>query len=861
MENVDGEMIRARIHAIPNDVCRKICTGQVIITLAGACKELIDNSLDAQAKTIEIRVKKMGFERVEVIDDGLGKPHSTSKLTNFSDFNQLATFGFRGEALNSLCAFLAIFFIRFERTSSFCLFHLSQYHSLSITTRHADEIMATELQFDHDGFIKSRKKCARPIGTTISINNLFETLPVRRKEFERTSKKAFTKLLNVVQSFALSQTDVRFVVNSLMDGKHHQALVTPGGNASIKDIIVNLFGARFEKGAILDIIQQEPDEAICALHGISEHAKFDDIRFEHDKASYYRITGYVSSCVHGQGRSTADRQFIYFNKRPVDYAKLCRIANEIYQQYNRGQYCMLILFVDVPPESIDVNVSPDKRSVFFEREKELFALLRASLLATFAPHLGHVGTLNRCTNPNDLPHLESMNDSFIHLSQLNGGNNDSSVISTPSFHSSVESKSTTQPRITTFAKDKSRGPSIDLADVKEVAEKTRKRPTLSDCSEKSASVQKRPAANLFERFAFKVIPHNSKEVAADSYTISEEVSHASCSIVDQKDNVDFRETSLRTVVAGASKDENIMVVPQDDANFPNLSEDDDDDDDVLVTTVKNDHDRKSNEKTENSCSTARRTQQTISFSMSDLNNRMNKLKVPKVVSNISDGDERVIESRTEFHVDNPEIAERELAAYISKKDFESMEILGQFNKGFIIVRLNNDLFIIDQHASDEKYNFERFQKKARIQTQRLISPRVLDLGVVKEAILRDNVDIFSYNGFEFRFDDEELVGKRALLTAVPVLQNWQFSISDIDEMLSVLCDFPGMMYRPAKLRKLFASRACRKSVMIGSVLTMAQMEKIVRHLGTLDHPWQFPIQLPEFEECTLYPQHIRKIIT
>ncbi|VDO53706.1 unnamed protein product [Brugia timori] len=173
-------------------------------------------------------------------------------MTNFADFNQLTTFGFRGEALSSF--------------------------SLSITTRHADEIMATKLEFDHDGFIKSREKCARPVGTTISINNLFETLPVRRKEFERSVKKAFTKLLNVVQSFALSRTDVRFVVNSLMDGKQYQALVTPGGNAPIKDIIVSLFGARFEKGTILDIIQQEPDESICSLYGISDQSKFDDIK-------------------------------------------------------------------------------------------------------------------------------------------------------------------------------------------------------------------------------------------------------------------------------------------------------------------------------------------------------------------------------------------------------------------------------------------------------------------------------------------------------------------------------------------------------------------------------------------------------
>uniref|UniRef100_A0A8R1XPX1 DNA mismatch repair protein S5 domain-containing protein n=1 Tax=Onchocerca volvulus TaxID=6282 RepID=A0A8R1XPX1_ONCVO len=812
MENADRQVIDAKIHAISADVCRKICTGQVIISLASACKELIDNSLDAQARTIEIRVKKMGFERMEVIDDGIGihpinfdalcKPHSTSKLANFSDFNQLTTFGFRGEALNSLCV----------------------VSSLSITTRHTDETMATKLQFDHDGSITSREKCARPVGTTISINNLFETLPVRRKEFERTVKKAFTKLLNVVQSFALSRTDVRFVVNSLMDGKQHQALVTPGGDASIKDIIVNLFGARFEKGTILDIIQQEPDESICALYGISDHSKFDDIR----------ITGYISSCVHGHGRSTADRQFVYFNKRPVDYAKLCRIANEVYQQYNRGQYCMLILFVDVPPETIDVNVSPDKRSVFFEREKQLFAMLRASLLATFAPHLGHVDISSQSTN--DLSHLESMNDSFIHLTQPND-NNDSFDVSTQNSVSSSESKNTDPPTARSFARDKSRGPSINLMNIKETIEKTRKRPASNNCSEKPTSVQKRPAANLFEKFAFKVIPHSSNEVMVDNCSNSE-ASLESSSVVDQREKDDFRETSLRTVVAGASKDENNVIMPQEDANFPDLS-DDDDDDDVLVTAMKDDENYKSILKAESSCGTTR-TQQTISFSMFDLKNHMNKLRLEasKVMSNICDSDDRAMESRTEFRIDNPEIAESELAAYISKKDFETMEILGQFNKGFIIVRLNTDLFIVDQHASDEKYNFERFQKKARIQTQQLISPRVLDLGVVKEAILRDNVDIFNYNGFEFRFDDEEVVGKRALLTAIPVLQSWQFSISDIDEMLSVLCDFPGMMYRPAKLRKLFASRACRKS--------------IVRHLGTLDHPWNCPHGRPTLRHlCAL----------
>ncbi|VDM48798.1 unnamed protein product [Toxocara canis] len=154
-----------------------------------------------------------------------------------------------------------------------------------------------------------------------------------------------------------------------------------------------------------------------------------------------------------------------------------------------------------------------------------------------------------------------------------------------------------------------------------------------------------------------------------------------------------------------------------------------------------------------------------------------------------------------------------------KEDFSSMEVIGQFNKGFIITRLRGDLFIVDQHASDEKFNFERFQKKARIQND-LFSPRALNIGALEEAVLRDNIEIFNYN--------------------------------DISEMLSVLSTYPGTMYRPTKLRKLFASRACRKSVMIGTALSTSQMEKIVRHLGELDHPWNCPHGRPTLRHlCSL----------
>ena len=121
-----------------------------------------------------------------------------------------------------------------------------------------------------------------------------------------------------------------------------------------------------------------------------------------------------------------------------------------------------------------------------------------------------------------------------------------------------------------------------------------------------------------------------------------------------------------------------------------------------------------------------------------------------------------------------ERAEDELQREISKTDFAAMEIIGQFNLGFIVARLGDDLFIIDQHATDEKYNFERLQKDTEIKTQKLIAPLSLNFSVVHESIVIDHLDIFKQNGFEFDVDEDAAPTKRVKLTSVPFSKGTQF---------------------------------------------------------------------------------------
>jgi len=190
---------------------------------------------------------------------------------------------------------------------------------------------------------------------------------------------------------------------------------------------------------------------------------------------------------------------------------------------------------------------------------------------------------------------------------------------------------------------------------------------------------------------------------------------------------------------------------------------------------------------------------------------------------------------------------------ITKPDFARLHIIGQFNLGFILATRNNsDLFIIDQHASDEKINFERLQATTVMQSQRLVRPLPLELTAVDEEIILENQDALIRNGFEVSMDTsgETPVGQRCKLLTLPMSKGVTFSPSDLEELIALLADSPSSttispstekhLPRPSKIRKLFAMRACRSSVMIGKPLTQGQMGKLVGKLGEIDKPWNCP---------------------
>lgn len=233
---------------------------------------------------------------------------------------------------------------------------------------------------------------------------------------------------------------------------------------------------------------------------------------------------------------------------------------------------------------------------------------------------------------------------------------------------------------------------------------------------------------------------------------------------------------------------------------------------------------------------------TIDASVSRLRTQMEKLKECLQPRNTtSKADDATTDEKT---------AEDRLSLTVSKADFAQMRIIGQFNLGFIIaVRPGEDhdeLFIIDQHASDEKFNFERLQAETVVQNQRLVRPQRLDLTAVEEEVVLENRTALEKNGFIVTVDEsgDEPIGRRCQLVSLPLSKEVVFGSRDLEELIVLLSESPVnheiSVPRPGKVRKMFAMRACRSSIMIGKTLTTRQMQRVVRNMGTIDKPWNCP---------------------
>lgn len=353
--------VMSKIRLLDVATINKIAAGEVIERPSSVVKELIENSLDAHASEIKVALVDGGKKRIQITDNGTGIDqndlplvaikHATSKISKLDDLDHLHTFGFRGEAIASI-GYMA---------------------KCELTSKTAEDV-AFRIQF-HQDHISNPEPAQHPQGTTLIVENLFESYPVRQK-FLRSATTELGYIFDVVQQFALFNPEVDFILT------HNQKeLLNTRGMTEQKTRIIMLLGKQFQN----------------KLHALD--TQIGPIRFN----------GFISDA--SLTFSTRQKQFIAINKRMVKSPLLQKALSQSYSEiFASKAHPLLIINIQVPEDTIDVNIHPQKWDIKFLNPGFLYdtlpKVIRASLYSA-PPELKtqtHIQTQTQSYQPAPMPH-------------------------------------------------------------------------------------------------------------------------------------------------------------------------------------------------------------------------------------------------------------------------------------------------------------------------------------------------------------------------------------------------------------------------------------------------------------------------
>jgi DNA mismatch repair protein MutL len=322
------------IQILPPDITAQIAAGEVVDRPASAVKELLENALDAGARTITLEVEGGGRRLIRIADDGSGIPaaevplafarHATSKLRTTDDLLHIATLGFRGEALASIAAVAHV----------------------TLTTAARGETAGTRVRLE-GGTIVSRESIGAPSGTIVAVENLFYNVPARLK-FLKSEATEHGHIDGIVTRYALAYPDRRFRV-------YHDGRKTfeAGGSGQLYDVAIEVYG--------LDTARE-----MLRVYGGS---------------GSIHVAGYVSPP--HITRANRGQITLFVNGRWVQDQRLTHAIVQAYHTLLQvGRYPLGVVLVTLPPEDVDVNIHPTKAEVRFRDGDSVFSAIQKAVRAT-----------------------------------------------------------------------------------------------------------------------------------------------------------------------------------------------------------------------------------------------------------------------------------------------------------------------------------------------------------------------------------------------------------------------------------------------------------------------------------------------
>lgn len=330
-------MMLNKIKILPDTIANKIAAGEVVQRPESVVKELIENAIDAGAVNIDVIVKKAGKNLIQVCDDGSGmtetdlklsiQKHATSKISAVEDLEVIRTFGFRGEALSSIAA-------------------VSQFEIRSETR---DEEFGTSVRLDEMNSLIVEKGSFQK-GTCVIVKNLFYNVPARRK-FLKSDNTELKHIFDTFNKIALSKPSVHFRLYN------DDTIVFDYNSGNIEERIKQVFA----------------DNMLDALIPVEL------------KTDFIEVNGFVGKP--SLLKKSKGEQYLFLNSRYIINKQINHAVFTAYENVlEKGDYPFFILFIDIDPEKIDVNIHPSKLEARFDDEKDIYNLVLSLVKKSLAEH-------------------------------------------------------------------------------------------------------------------------------------------------------------------------------------------------------------------------------------------------------------------------------------------------------------------------------------------------------------------------------------------------------------------------------------------------------------------------------------------
>ncbi len=330
-------MSSRRIQVLPEHLANKIAAGEVIQRPESVVKELLENSLDASAKNIVVIVEEGGKKLIQIVDDGIGMDevdavnsflrHSTSKIATYDDLEEIRTYGFRGEALASIAA----------------------VGQVVMKTRRSQEDAATVVQIDGGSEPRVSKEGREP-GTSISVQNLFFNVPARRK-FLKSDNTEFRHIYDVVQRVAISHPEI--AVRYISDGE----TVIDVKAGTLQDRMLDIFGER----------------------------QFNGMVWLEERGETLSVYGYIGKPAFGQ--KSRVNQYLFLNGRFIISRQINHAVFSAYEHLLlKSTFPFFLLFIDIDPKRVDVNVHPSKMEAKFDDEQNIYRFVSTLVQKCLSTH-------------------------------------------------------------------------------------------------------------------------------------------------------------------------------------------------------------------------------------------------------------------------------------------------------------------------------------------------------------------------------------------------------------------------------------------------------------------------------------------